>query len=194
MFSLDLNENIAEITVNPKTKRVTKIIFLQKRLRFKCQRCAVFCCKLGGPKLTEMDVDYIEQAGYRLEEFLESVPINEFNGLPIICGRLKSKEDGSCVFLSFNTEKNVYECSIYEVKPALCRLYPFDFERINSSFFMLKLIPCCKGLYKRDGEGVNKSFVNKKFNVILDLITRKTKKLLQKSNVHEKRRRKAFGS
>jgi len=89
-----------------------------------------------------MDVDYIEQAGYRLEEFLESVPINEFKGLPIICGRLKSKEDGSCIFLSFDAERNIYECSIYEVKPALCRLYPFDFERINSNFFMLKLIPC----------------------------------------------------
>ena len=194
MFSLGLNENIAEITVNPKTKRVTKIIFHQKHLRFKCQRCAVFCCKLGGPKLTEKDVDYIEQAGYRLEEFLEPVSTNEFKGSPIMCGRLKSKEDGSCVFLSFDVEKNVYECSIYEVKPALCRLYPFDFERMDSNFFMLKLIPCCKGLCKRDGELVNKSFVNKKFNVILDLTTRKTKNLPRESNVHEKLRREVFGS
>jgi len=146
------------------------------------------------PSSRRGDVDCIEQAGYRLEEFLESVSTNEFKGLPIMCGRLESKEDGSCVFLSFDAEKNIYECSIYEVKPALCRLYPFDFERINSNFFMLKLILCCKGLYKHDGELVNKSFVNKKFNVILDLITRKTKKLLHESNVHEKWRREAFGS
>lgn len=191
---MDLNENIAEVTVNPKTKRVAKIFLHQKRLRFKCQRCAAFCCKLGGPKLTERDVDRIEQAGYSLEEFLESVSNNEFKGLPIMYGRLKSKEDGSCVFLSFEAKKKVYECSIYEVRPALCRLYPFDFERINSSFFMLKLIPCCKGLYKRDGELVNKSFVNKKLNAILDIMTRKTKFLSQESNVPEKRRREAFGS
>jgi Fe-S-cluster containining protein len=181
MFSLGLNENIAEVTVNPKTKRVTKIFFHQKHLRFKCQRCAVFCCKLGGPKLTEKDVNYIEQAGHRLEEFLELVSTNEFKGLPIMCDRLKSKDDGSCVFISFDVARNVYECSIFEVKPALCRLnacmHPFDFERITSTFFMLKLIPCCKGLYKRDRELVNKSFVNKKFNVILDLITRKNQKL-----------------
>jgi len=170
MFSLNLNENVAEVIVNPKNKRVTKIIIHQKRLRFKCQRCAVFCCKLGGPKLTERDVDRIEQASYSLEEFLELVSNNEFKSLPIMCGRLKSKEDGSCVFLSFEAKKNVYEWSIYGVRPALYRLYPFDFERINSSFFMLKLIPCCKGLYKHDGELVNKSFVNKKLNVILDLI------------------------
>ncbi len=179
MFSLGLNENIAEVTVEPKTKRVTKIVFHQKRLRFKCQRCAVFCCKLGGPKLTERDVDDIEQAGYRLKEFLEPVSTNEFKGLPIMCGRLKSKEDGSCVFLSFDAEKNIYECSIHEVKPALCRLYPFDFETINSNFFMLKLIPCCKGLHKRDGELVDKNFINKKLNVILDLTTRKNQKLLR---------------
>jgi len=176
MFNLDLNENIARVIVNPKTKRVAKIILHQKHLRFKCQRCAAFCCKLGGPKLTGKDVDRIEQAGYSLEEFLESVSKNEFKGLPIMCGRLKSKEDGSCVFLSFEAEKNMYKCSIYEVRPALCRLYPFDFERINSSFFMLKFISCCKGLYKRDGELVSKSFVNKKLNVILDLMTMKPKK------------------
>jgi hypothetical protein len=77
---LDLNENIAEVTVNPKTYLVTKIIFHQKRLQFKCQRCAVFCCKLGGPKLTEKNVNYIEQAGYRLEKSLEPVSTNEVKG------------------------------------------------------------------------------------------------------------------
>ena len=194
MFSLDLNENIAEVTANPKTKRVTKMFFHQKRLRFRCQRCAVFCCKLGEPKLSEKDVNYPEQAGCRLEEFLESVSINESKGLPILCGSLKGNEDCSCVFLSFDVEKKVYECSIYDVEPALCRLYPFDFERITSDFFMLKFILCCEGLYECDGELVNKSSVNKKFNVVLDLITRKTKKLSRESNVHEKWRREAFGS
>jgi Fe-S-cluster containining protein len=127
------------------------------------------------------DVDRIEQAGYRREEFCE-------------VDRLKSKEDGSCVFLSFDAEKNVYECSIYEVRPALCRLYPFDFERISSNFFMLKLIPCCKGLYKRYGELVNKNFVNRKFNIISDLMTERTKLLSWESSLHEKGRREAFGS
>ena len=194
MFSLGLNENIAEVTVNPKTKRVTKIFFHQKRLRFKCQRCAVFCCKLGGPKLTEKDVYYIEQADYRLEEFLETMSTNEFKGLPIMCGRLKSKEDGSCVFLSFNVEKNVYECSIHDVKPALCKLYPFDFEIMDPNSFMLTLVPCCKGLGKRDGELVNKSYINKKLNIILDLTNNENQNLSQESNVHEKRRIEAFGS
>ena len=123
-------------------------------------------------------MDYIEKAGYRLEEFLEPVSTNEFKGLPIMCGRLKNKEDGSCVFLSFDVGKNVYECSIYEVKPTLCRLYPFDFEIIDSNFFMLKLIPCCKGLCKRDGELVNKSFINKKLNIILDLTNKENQKLV----------------
>jgi len=119
-----------------------------------------------------------------LEEFLEPVSTNKFRGLSIMCGRLKSKGDGSSVFLSFDVEKNVYECSIYDVKLALCRLYPFDFEIMDSNFFMLKLIPCCKGLCKRDGELVHKNFVNKKFNVILDLTTMKTKNLSRESIFH----------
>jgi hypothetical protein len=101
-----------------------------------------------------------------------------------MCGRLKSKGDGSSVFLSFDVEKNVYECSIYDVKPALCNLTFSILKLMDSDFFMLKLIPCCKGLCKRDGELVHKNFVNKKFNVILDLTTMKTKNLSRESNFH----------
>jgi Fe-S-cluster containining protein len=68
-----------------------------------------------------------------------------------------------------------YECSIYDVRPVLCRLYPFDFERINSNSFLLKIIPCCKGLNNADGEPVNEKFIAKHlFENILKLMISKT--------------------
>lgn len=167
MPNLDLSENIAEITLNPKTQRIAKITLHQERLRFRCKRCATFCCKLGGPELTEKDVQRIEQAGYRVEEFLESVPNNKFKCLPIMRGNLKNKEDGSCIFLRFDAERGINECSIYDVRPTLCRLYPFDFERTGPSSFVLRLIPCCRGLNDLCEELVNEEFVT---NYLLDAI------------------------
>ncbi len=167
---LDLNETIARIILNPKTKQIVSTTLYQKHLRFKCKRCATFCCKLGGPKLTDKDVKMIKKVGYCAEKFLEPVFDNKFKGLPIIRGSLKSKEDGSCIFLKF-IASGVYECSIYSFRPALCRLYPFDFEKVGPNTLMVKLIPCCRGLNNHDGEFVNERFVvNYLLDAILDLI------------------------
>ncbi len=171
MLNLELSGNIAEITLNPKTKGITKITFHQKRLRFRCHRCATFCCKLGGPKLTKRDIERIKQAGYPVEDFLEPLSNKEFKDLPIMCCSLKNMEDGSCVFLISEPEKGVHKCSIYDVRPALCRFYPFDFEKVGPCSFVLKLISCCRGLNNSHGELVNEEFiVNRLINAILDLM------------------------
>jgi len=173
MFNLDLTGNIAEAALNPKTKRITKMSFHQKHLRFRCQRCATFCCKLGGPKLTQRDIERIRQAGHPVEDFLQPLSNNKFKGLPIMCGNLKNREDGSCIFLKFDEEKRIYECSIYNIRPALCRLYPFDFEKVGPYSLVLKLIPCCRGLNDPHGELVNKEFVTSHIlYAILDLMNK----------------------
>ena len=174
MINLDLSGNIAEAALNPKTKRITKMAFRQKHLRFRCRRCATFCCKLGGPKLTQRDIERIRQAGYSEDDFLEPLSNKEFKGLPVMRGSLKNREDGSCAFLRFDEEKDVHECSIYDVRPALCRLYPFDFEMVNPDSFVLKLIPCCRGLNDPRGELVNKEFViNRLTDAVLDLMMKR---------------------
>lgn len=161
MLNVDLNENIAEVALHPKTKRIMKTAFHQKHLRFKCQRCATFCCKLGGPKLTERDIERIKQVGYSAEDFLEPLSNKEFKGLPVMRGSLKNREDGSCIFLKFDEEKGIHKCSIYNVRPTLCRLYPFEIEKASPYFFVLKLIPCCRGLNAPRGKMVNEEFVAK---------------------------------
>jgi Fe-S-cluster containining protein len=146
--------------VDSKTRQVRDLSLLQKRFRFKCKRCATFCCRLGGPKLTRKDIERIEEAGYHVKDFLE--PANsEFKAMPFTRGSLKNREDGACIFLKFDAKQKHYECSIYDFRPILCRLYPFDFDRVGTNSIVLKFIPCCRGLNNLDGKLVDERFINK---------------------------------
>jgi len=165
-----LDENIAEVVFDPEAKRIVRMTFYHGDLRFKCRRCAVFCCKLGGPVLTKSDMERAERAGHRLEGFLETTVDPKFKGLPMMVGNLKNNKDGSCILLKSSLRRGVYECPIYESRPARCRLYPFDFERVSPNSFTLKLIHCCNGLNAEDGEVVNENFITKHLlNALLDL-------------------------
>ena len=151
-------ENIAELTLNPKTRQVEKLKLYQSNIRFKCQRCATFCCKLGGPKLSEKDAQGLKQTRSNPIEFLD------------IHGCLRNKEDGSCIFLKFDAENKVHECSVYDFRPTLCRLYPFHVERSGPNTYTLSLNPCCSGLNAKDGDLVDENFItNHLLNALLEL-------------------------
>jgi len=164
---LELSETLARITINSEIKQIRDLSIYQKHLRFKCRRCATFCCRLGGPKLTSKDIERIREAGYDVKDFLKPILDSEFKGIPTMCGSLKNKEDGSCIFLKFDVKEDHYECSIYDFRPVLCRLYPFDFDRVGSNFIVLKVIPCCRGLNNPDGELVDEEFIA---NYLLDAL------------------------
>jgi len=144
---MDSDGNIAQISIEPKTHNVRHITFYIKNLRFKCQHCATFCCKLGGPKLSSKDVEALKKAGFCEAEFLYTSNSG-----------LKSTASGSCVFLRFDREKGVYECAVYQHRPALCRLYPFHFEETSANSYVLKIMPCM-GISQRHGEIVDEKFV-----------------------------------
>jgi len=95
-------------------------------------------------------------------------------------GSLKNKEDGSCIFLKFKVEGDRYECSIYDSRPALCRLYPFDFDRTGPNSIILKVIPCCRGLNNPDGEIVDERFITshllEALREAIDYFKRRTRK------------------
>lgn len=106
-----------------------------------------------------------------MKDFLEPVLNKEFKGSPIMRGILKNREDRSCIFLKFDVEEDRYECSIYDFRPVLCRLYPFDFDRAGPNSIALKLIPCCRGLNNPNGELVDKEFItNHLLNALLEAI------------------------
>jgi Fe-S-cluster containining protein len=144
---LDSDEKVAEISIELETNNVKHVALFSNNLRFKCLRCATFCCKLGGPKLSSKDVKQLEKAGLTRAEFLD--PVN---------GRLKSTVSGSCVFLKFDSQKQLYECTVYPYRPAMCRLYPFHIEKTSSDKLVLKLLPC-KGINRHLGAIIDERFL-----------------------------------
>ena len=57
---------------------------------------------------------------------------------------LKRRKDGACVFLKY--EGNLPRCSIYDIRPVACRLYP-----LIPSGARLKVDPLCPGLSRTKG-------------------------------------------
>ncbi len=156
---MEFDGKIAEITIQPETKHIN-IVFHGNPLRFRCHRCAVFCCKLGGPKLSLQDIEHLIKAGNNPDTFLNDQQAT-----------LKNSKDGSCIFLSFNEEDGLYQCFVYNFRPTFCRLYPFQFEKSGPQSYRLKFIPCYNGLNTEDGEVVDKKFFVKFLQkILLDLI------------------------
>lgn len=155
-----LKETIARLTVNLEKRQILDIHLYEKNLRFKCKRCAVYCCKLGGPSLTKKDMEQLESIGCDVSECIESSE-REYGAFPSTSNVIKSKKDDSCVFLRKHKKNGIYECTIYDARPILCRLYPFDLKRTSVNSFLLGVIPCCKGLNSSDGELVNARFIEK---------------------------------
>lgn len=73
---------------------------------------------------------------------------------------LKKRQDDSCILLLRDQRHGLYKCTRYSVRPALCRLYPFRFEKLGHNLFALKIIPCCNGINNKKGEKVNTKFVD----------------------------------
>jgi len=144
---MELDGNIAQISLEPQTISVKNTKFHVKNLRFKCKRCATFCCKLGGPQLSLKDVERLKKAGHRETEFLDAAH-----------GVLRNTASGSCIFLGFDAEKGVYKCAVYQRRPALCRLYPFYLGKTGPNSFVLKIMPCM-GINRRHGEPVDERFI-----------------------------------
>jgi Fe-S-cluster containining protein len=144
---LDSERKIAEIRIEPETGKVEHITLFSGNLRFKCRRCAAFCCKLGGPRLSSRDVERLREAGLTRAEFLDAT-----NSI------MKNTVSGSCVLLKFDSKKRFYECTVYTNRPALCRLYPFHVEKISSDEFVLKLLPC-RGINRRSGTVIDELFL-----------------------------------
>jgi hypothetical protein len=81
---------IAELTFDTKAKCLIKLDLLRKDLRFKCQRCAIFCCKLGGPALNVKDLQRLRQAGTKQKKLRKNHErqrryLPERNGKWVMC-------------------------------------------------------------------------------------------------------------
>jgi len=165
-----VDQEIAKIEFDSEKKQVLNIIVLRKKFRFRCKRCAVFCCKLGGPPVTESDLKRIAKMGLNPYEYVEPLT-SRHNWRVDAVGALKRKKDGSCIFLKYDESAGLYECRIYESRPSLCRLYPFEFIREREGIGALRFISCCNGLNAYGGRIIDREYIEKNLlDAILELI------------------------
>ena len=162
-----MKDILAICTLDKKTKKISNVLVTHKQFRFKCTRCADLCCKLGGPELLEDDVKRIEATGYSRKYFLESEKMNR-SILTNVVGTLKTRKDGSCIFLTQNTEMEII-CSVYEFRPVLCKVYPFMIESLHPNTIAFKFIPCCKGLNNPEGKILDENFFSRMLNEVIEL-------------------------
>jgi len=153
-----MNNTLATFTVDQKNKKISDLNLTQKQFKFKCKRKATLCCNLGGPILTKKDINNIQSTGHSLEEFLD-LENNKTQNSSITFGRLKTRPDGSCIFLNYDNQQNKQNCSMYKSRPALCRLYPFHFEFLSPDKIALQFIPCCMGLNDPEGKILDEQFI-----------------------------------
>ncbi len=92
-------------------------------VHFRCTRCAI-CC--GDTASRVRHILLLRAEAERIAE-ATSKPIEEFavrteNGAPYVYEMKKTVDEGRCIFL----QKNF--CTIYELRPLVCRFYPFEFR------------------------------------------------------------------
>lgn len=158
-----MDEKIAEIFSSPKSYKKIRISFSKVTIKFKCKRCAVFCCKLGGPTVTKQDIERIIKAGYQTIDFLVQYKAYKFRKKCNNEVQFKQNGDGSCIFLEYEKRNNIHKCAIYDLRPEVCRMYPFEVEYTSSRKMELSFIPCCNGLNTSDGKPVDKDFIIRNF-------------------------------
>ena len=120
-------------------------------LRFKCLRCAAFCCWLGGPVVSRKDINRLRRGVEKIDQLIETVDVGTRKARV-----LSSKPNGQCILLSKRSQ-NRYGCLAYEFRPDTCRSYPFRLIRKESRLEVF-VLPC-RGLNRTCGRLVDEEFV-----------------------------------
>lgn len=126
-------------------------------VRFQCLKCGI-CCgdtkeKTRHILLLKTDAEQIATATLQ--------PISEFtvktNDKAPYSYEMKKTEDGKCIFLENNC------CTIYSVRPLICRFYPFELKIAHNGKYTFLYTPECSGINK--GPMLSKNYFRKLFRL-----------------------------
>jgi Fe-S-cluster containining protein len=126
-------------------------------VRFRCIKCGI-CCgdtkeKTRHILLLRTEAEQIAKATLQ--------PISEFTvkikDKAPYSYEMKKTEDGKCVFLENNC------CTIYIVRPLICRFYPFELKIAHSGKYTFLYTLECSGINK--GPILSKSYFRKLFRL-----------------------------
>jgi len=129
-----------------------------KHVRFKCDRCAL-CCGDTEEKIRQVlllkaeAIQISEETSRSINEFAEAMERSD----PFVY-RMK-KNEGKCVFLRVNL------CSIYDIRPVICRFYPFKLGDLGRHKYVFSYTDECPGIGK--GDLLRKSFFEELFKEFL---------------------------
>jgi len=134
------------------------ILKYPRGIRFLCTRCAI-CCRDTPTRdrqilLLEREAQQIsETTGQAIPSFAE--PSQREARFPYEMKKI----DGCCIFLRENN------CTIYEVRPLLCRCYPFSLKR-SENIYSFHLTHECPAI--GDGEKLGRQFFENLLRLALE--------------------------
>lgn len=131
-----------------------------KHVRFSCVRCALCCGDAEGRTrlilLLKSEADHIsETASMGPDEIAEKI-----EGFEPYVYQMRKTNDGKCVFLKDNS------CSIYQMRPLICRFYPFQIDNIGNNRYDFTYTDKCPGIGK--GPQLKKNFFERLFDEFME--------------------------
>ena len=138
-----------------------------EHVSFECERCAL-CCgdteyRSRWIVLLKGEADRISEMNlHDLDEFAEKI-----EGFEPYIYRMKKTRDRKCVFLEGNS------CSIYQIRPLICRFYPFQLKNPEKNKYVFEYTHECPGIGK--GPQLRKAFFEQLFREFTDSIKKNRK-------------------
>ena len=114
-----------------KSKTVTKNLDVSKKGEFPCDSCDTNCCKEYVIFVNAHDI-YRLSTGLKMapENFLEIYGAKDFDlGINVKEGLLDlalKQKDEKCMFLE--ESKDIFRCTVHDIKPSVCKSYPFQMK------------------------------------------------------------------
>ena len=129
-----------------------------KDARFICEKCAR-CC--GDTEDTVRHVLLLkteaEKISNKMTKQIEEFADEIFGFEPYIYELKKTEADGKCIFLDKK------RCTIYDIRPLICRFYPFELKNLGNNDYSFLFTTKCEGI----GQGpiLEKHFFDFLFNL-----------------------------
>ena len=130
-----------------------------KHVRFKCEFCTL-CCRDTESRvrrilLLNSEANRIsDENSIEIEMFAEKI-----EGFKPYVYQMRKTEDGRCIFLKGNL------CSIYPIRPLICRFYPFQLRSIGKNEYIFTYTNECPGIGK--GVQLKREFFEKLFRIFM---------------------------
>ena len=131
-----------------------------QHVSFECDRCGL-CC--GDTEYRSRWIVLLEGEAIRISE-MNFLGLDEFaekiEGFEPYVYRMRKTEERKCVFLEDDS------CSIYQIRPLICRFYPFELKNPGKNRYVFDYTDECPGIGK--GLQLKKAFFEQLFREFKD--------------------------